>query len=164
MTPGRALAAVLGLAALGACDLAAPPGAYRDADAPISASTRFDRADFAGRWIIAEGFGTGPGGTIDFAAAADEPRITVSGSGARGIAGSYREGVPGELIPLAGGAPLIVMWVDETRETAAIGTVSGTFGALIDRDGRVPPDKRLAARAIFDFYGWDVSRLEGTGT
>jgi apolipoprotein D and lipocalin family protein len=154
----RLIAVSTAIAIVSAC--AAPnAGGFRDPDAPLSASSRFDSAAFSGSWQIVESFGAAPSGTITFAAGEGDV-VTVSGTRLRGVDGRFREGVPGELLPEGEGRPsLIVMWVDESGETAAIGTVSGSFGALIDRDGRVPPDKALAARAIFEFYGWDTSQI-----
>ncbi|MEM9578284.1 MAG: hypothetical protein AAF999_14880 [Pseudomonadota bacterium] len=155
---------LIGALLLSGC-AATPPGVFRDASAQMGASTRFDRDGFAGSWIVVERFGVAPGDEIAFDTSSDAGTIRLSGTGAATVDGTYRPGVPGELIPVAPGrSPLVVMWVDEDFETAAIGTVSGSFGALIDRDGRVPPDRALAARAIFDFYGWDVSQLQRTGT
>ena len=136
---------------------------YRDLAAPMSASTRYDTESFAGSWQIVETFGPPRGDLMVFAPLADA--VTVTGTGLRTVDGTYRSGVPGELIPDASGADtLVVMWVDESGETAAIGTTDGRFGALIDRDGRIPPDKSLAARAIFEFHGWDTGQMTRVGS
>ncbi len=155
---------IIGAMLLSGC-AATTPGVFRDQSAPMGASTRFDRDGFSGTWVVVERFGAAPGGEIEFDTASDAETIRLNGTGAAKLDGTYRAGVPGELIPTtAGRQPLIVMWVDEDFETAAVGTASGSFGALIDRDGRVPPDRALAARAIFDFYGWDVSQLQRAGS
>ena len=140
-------------------------GTYRDPTAPIGASTRFDREGFSGSWIVVESFGSATGAQIVFDTTSDAETIRLSGTGSSQVDGTYRVGVPGELLSTeAGRAPLVVMWTDEDLETAAIGTVTGSFGALIDRDGRIPPDKALAARGILEFYGWDVSQLNRSGS
>ena len=134
-------------------------GDYRDATTPIGVTTRFDAARFAGSWMIWESLGPAAPGTFVF-----EERdggLRVSGSAALDLAGDYRTGAPGELVATRpGGQTLVVMWVDEDFETAAIGTVSGSFGAILDRDGVVPPDRAKAARDIMTFYGWNVRALE----
>ena len=56
------------------------------------------------------------------------------------------------------------MWVDEDFETAVIGTASGSFGAILDRDGAIPPDRLAAARDILEFYGWNVSLMQRAET
>lgn len=134
-------------------------GAYRDVTSAIGVTTRFDAARFSGSWMVWEAFGPQPGGTITFEQL--EGALRISGSAARDLAGEYRPGMPGELLAKAAdGETLVVMWVDEDFETAAIGSVSGSFGAILDRDGRVPPDRAKAARDILTFYGWDVGALE----
>ncbi|ABG32080.1 hypothetical protein [Roseobacter denitrificans] len=136
-------------------------GAYRDAAAPMGVTTRFDAARFAGSWMLWESFGPAAPGSFVF-----EERngvLQISGPAALDLAGDYRNGAPGEFVAKApNGETLVVMWVDEDFETAAIGTVSGSFGAILDRDGFVPPDRAQAARDIMEFYGWDVRTLERT--
>lgn len=154
----------LALFLLAAC--ASPDSSsFRDQNAPMGASTRFDRDSFSGAWNVVESFGAATATQIVFDVSSDAETIRISGTGANTVDDVYREGVPGELIPTTTGREsLVVMWVDEDFETAAIGTSSGSYGALIDRDGRVPPDRAIAARAILDFYGWDVSQLNEAGS
>lgn len=139
------------------------PEVYRDVDRPIGASSRFDAAAFAGEWILAASFTPARLEPVRITYAQDLRQIRVTSDEAPQIAGVYREGVPGELIPLRENSErLIVMWVDEDYDTAAIGTVSGSFGAVLDRDGVLPPDRARAARDILAFYGWDVAQLKRT--
>lgn len=136
-------------------------GPYRDTKAPIGVTTRFDAALFSGSWTLWEAFGPAEAGTVVFEQV--DGSLRMSGSAAQALAGDYSAGVQGELIPdSTARETLVVMWVDEDFETAAIGTVSGSFGAILDRDGIVPPDRAKAARGILSFYGWDVSALERT--
>lgn len=138
-------------------------GGFRDETVPMGASSRFDANSFAGTWQIVEAFAPVSSDEIQILAATETGDIAFSG--AVEIRGTYRQGVPGELIPVDGAQDrLIVMWVDEDVETAVIGLVSGRFGALIDRDGNVPRDRAVAARDIFEFYGWTVSALQGFET
>lgn len=133
---------------------------FRDLSKPMGASSRFDAGSFAGSWQVAAAFGSLAEDALEVMIAEDEGQITLAGLPQ--VAGSYRQGVPGELIPSdISSDPLIVMWIDEEIETAAIGFVSGRYGALIDRDGNVPPDRAAAARDVFEFYGWNVSGLKG---
>ena len=97
--------------------------------------------------------------------APDSKRLHLTSAAPSGIDGAYREARPGELLPLSPGRePLVVMWVDEDFETAAIGTPSGRFGALLDRDGIVPEDRFDAARDVFEFNGWETEALRRTGS
>ncbi len=52
-----------------------------------------------------------------------------------------------------------VLWADADYRTLAIGTPSGQFGLILNRDGALPPDRLRAAREIFDFNGYDIARL-----
>ena len=136
---------------------------YRDVDRPIGASSRFDAGAFAGEWMLAASFTPARLEPVRITYAPEVEQIRVTSDEAPQIAGVYREGVPGELIPLRENAErLIVMWVDEDYDTAAVGTVSGSFGAVLDRDGELPADRARAARDILAFYGWDVAQLKRT--
>ena len=139
------------------------PEVYRDIDRPIGASSRFEADAFAGEWILVASFTPARQEPVRIRYAPEVRQITVTSDEAPQIAGVYRQGVPGELVPLReDGERLIVMWVDEDYDTAAIGTVTGSFGAVLDRDGVLPADRARAARDILAFYGWDVAQLKRT--
>ncbi|MEP1612305.1 MAG: hypothetical protein ABJL72_10325 [Roseobacter sp.] len=136
----------------------------RNPEAPIGATARFDAAAFSGVWNVVARFVPADQETLFVRHDANDMTLHLSGLAGAQISGTYRLGVPGELIPADGsGEPLIVFWVDEDFETAAVGTKSGRFGALLDRDGNVPEDRAQAARDIFEFYGWNISALRRTG-
>lgn len=154
----RVLAGAGVIAACAPVETTAP----RDLSAPISATARYDTSSFAGDWQIVARFGAAPSGQVTVSETVGEDRVRLASAAAPAISGDYRVGLPGELIPQAPGMDrLIVLWVDEDFEAAAIGTVSGSFGAVLDRDGVLPADRARAARDIFEFYGWDVSLLQG---
>lgn len=147
---------------LAAC---APPSnvSVRDSTAPIGATTRFDAAAFSGDWQVAARFGPAPASVLSVQLDPVSGHLTLNGGGLGPAEGVYQSDVPGVLTPVEpGGATLVVMWIDEDVETAAIGTVSGSYGALLDRDGTIPPDRMQAARDIFEFYGWNVAALVRT--
>jgi len=153
---GVCCAALLGCAPDG-------PEVYRDVDRPIGASSRFDAEAFTGEWMLAASFTPARLEPVRITYAPETRHIRVTSDEAPEIAGVYRQGVPGELVPLRENAErLIVMWVDEDYDTAAVGTVSGSFGAVLDRDGKLPADRARAARDILAFYGWDVAQLKRT--
>jgi apolipoprotein D and lipocalin family protein len=140
-------------------------GPYRDQAVPMGATSRFDANSFSGDWRVVARFGASPPATLSVRETADGGVLRLDGETLGQIAGAYRAGVSGELTPVGSDREaLVVMWVDEDFETAAIGTASGSFGALLDRDGVVPEDRAAAARRVFEFYGWDVSALEGAGS
>lgn len=139
------------------------PDSFRDTDRPISASSRFDADAFSGEWLLAASFTPSRLEPVRVALVPELSQIRVTSDEVPQIAGVYRQGVPGELIPLnTDSERLIVMWVDEDYDTAAIGTVSGSFGAILDRDGILPTDRARATRDILAFYGWDVAKLKRT--
>jgi apolipoprotein D and lipocalin family protein len=72
---------------------------------------------------------------------------------------------PGRWTPTADQAVLSktelwVMWMDFDSRTAAIGTPSGEFGWIMDKNPTVGRDRITAARDIMDWFGYDVSKLE----
>lgn len=148
--------------ALGACALGGPE-TYRDESQPISASSRFDAQAFSGTWLMMATFEPARRAPIAITYVPEVQNFRVASDEAPQIAGLYRAGRPGELVPLTDGrSTLVVMWVDEDFETAAIGTPSGSFGAVLDRDGTLRDDRARAARDIMAFNGWDVAALKGT--
>jgi len=161
MTPARRFAICPAMACLLAACAGGQPDGFRDADRPLGASTRFDTAAFSGDWLVVARFGALPEGGLRFETT--PLGVEISGAAMPELNGLYREGAAGVLSPLsAGQEPLVVMWVDADFETAAIGTASGSFGAVIDRDGVLPADRAAAARDILNFYGWDTTALQRT--
>lgn len=57
-------------------------------------------------------------------------------------------------------AELWVMWMDFDDRTAAIGTPSGEFGWIMDKNATGGGDRITAARDIMDWFGYDMARLE----
>jgi apolipoprotein D and lipocalin family protein len=154
----------LALVLLSACAQPAPEG-FRDLSVPMGATTRFDPERFSGNWLVIASF-TPPFNTpLDVSLSPQARTIAVASDGVPQVSGLYREGAPGELLPVSGvSEPLVVMWVDEDFGTAAVGTPSGSFGAVLNRTSGIRDDRARAARDVFDFYGWDVSRLRSTGS
>lgn len=151
--------------ALSACSAAnkGAQGTFRDLDAPIGATTRFDPVAFAGEWQIIASYTPLRQETVSFSLASEASGLTLSSNEIPAYAGFYQFGAPGELIPIdTRQERLIVMWVDDGFRTAAIGTPSGSFGVVLNRTGDIPADRALAAREVFSFYGWRVSELKRT--
>lgn len=140
---------------------------HRNVKRPISSTTRFDAERFAGRWIIRGEF-VHPGHIPTFGAV----QITQTGGivsaldvyGPSGLLERYpaQQPVPGRVV--VGTPPFTteywVLWVDADYRTAAIGTPSGSFGWIIDRDKTGGEDRIKAARDVLGFNGYDLSRLE----
>lgn len=164
------------LLALAACT-AEPPEpvslgpSYRDPNALIGVTSRYDDAKFAGLWFVRAGFdpALGPTGFNLL----DGPQGRVMRLGAfvcdnTGACGDFSEDLPvtafgkGQFrVTLPDGRPrdFWVLWVDESFRTAVLGNKTGEFGWIIDRSKKGGADRIKAAREILDFNGYDVSKL-----
>lgn len=139
---------------------------HRNTKRPISSTTRFDAARFAGSWVIRGEF-VHPGqkplyGNVSIELGAGGiTGITLSNaSGGRerydarmSTAGRITVGSP----PF--GTEYWVLWVDADYRTAAIGTPSGSFGWIIDRNRSGGDDRIKAAAEMLAFNGYAKSRL-----
>jgi apolipoprotein D and lipocalin family protein len=140
---------------------------HRNTRRPISSTTRFDAARFAGDWVIRGEF-VHPGQTPLYG------KVSIE-HGARGITGitlsnaaSSRERydaqmkAPGRIVvgtpPF--GTEYWVLWVDADYRTAAIGTPSGSFGWIIDRQRTGGADRIKAAADMLAFNGYATDRLQ----
>lgn len=154
------------LALTAACSAPKPqqPPSFRSAGTPIYSNAVFEPARLEGDWVQVASFG---GGCAPGAArfTGDELRTTLCLAGReQAFAGPYAQTAPGRLAlrgaDAAGiGEPWWVIWVDTDYRTLAIGTPSGSFGFLLNRGGPLPPDRLTAAREIFEWNGYDLSRL-----
>jgi apolipoprotein D and lipocalin family protein len=129
----------------------------------MGASSRFDRTAFSGAWVVMATFERQAVERATMEIAETDAGVRLRAPALPRIEGDYRISSPGVLRPARIGADaLVVMWVDADFETAAIGTASGSFGAILDRDGILPPDRRAAAQEILAFYGWNTGMLKET--
>ena len=136
-------------------------GTYRDPSAPFGATTRFDPVSFAGEWELVASFDPAVRGRVSFTHDPSTQTVTLTSDVIPAQVGVYAIDAPGVLVKSAPPEEtLVVMWVDEGFRTAVIGTVSGDFGAVINRGTEIPRDRDTAAREILAFYGWDVSQLK----
>ena len=55
--------------------------------------------------------------------------------------------------------PIWVLWADADLRTLVLGTPSGRFGMIFNRDGALPADRLTAARAVLAWNGYDLDRL-----
>lgn len=170
----RGLAALVLLWALASCAAVAP--SYRDTSVPITSSTRFDAARYAGQWYEIASFPTifqrGCTGTNATYTATDTPgtlgvlnRCMRDGKPVQ-ITGSAVVDGPGRLkvrlqgVPVA--APYWVLWVDEDYQTAVVGVPSGRAGWILNRTPTLRADRLQAAREVLEFNGYDLGQLEMT--
>ncbi|SMR71444.1 apolipoprotein D and lipocalin family protein [Aliiroseovarius halocynthiae] len=140
---------------------------HRDTSRRLSSTTRFDAARFAGQWVIRGEF-VHPGQPPLYGTVAIE-------HGAKGITGiSISSGASGRerydaRMDRAGritvgkqpfATQYWVLWVDADYRTAAIGTPSGSFGWIIDRNRKGGDDRIKAAADVMIFNGYAKSRLK----
>ena len=139
---------------------AMPVAGFRRAEVPIGSIALFQQSQLSGHWLEIAGYPLRPGctpGAYDFAA---------DGRGVSG-GGCFLPLRPGMLVPSGPGrftsaaAVYWVLWVDADRRTLAIGTPSGGFAAILNRDGPISDDRLTAAKRVLAFNGYDVARLEG---
>jgi apolipoprotein D and lipocalin family protein len=141
------------LAVLSAC---APPPApsYRVPGTPIYSVALFEQSSLSGSWYEVAGFplqaGCGPG-PVTFAPQAQGAGCFLPLSGTAVSSG------PGRFT--AGGRKYWVLWIDGDARTAVIGTPSGAFGAVLNRDAAIPSDRMEAARRVLAANGYDMARL-----
>lgn len=146
---------------------------FRDPDARISATTRFDPARMQGAWQVQERVASAE----DPAAHAPESYVYGAVNGARfdltrnfqtcsetGCA-QKQETLTAQMVApgryqVTGGAEHWVLWADADYRVAAIGTPSGEFGWIMTQ-GDARGDLMQAAREIMDWNGYDLSRLQG---
>ncbi|MEF3046797.1 lipocalin family protein [Pseudotabrizicola sp. L79] len=161
LIPFLAALAVMGCAA----KTPSPVQSFRKAGAPMWSNAQFDLSRLPGRWQQAAGFApvgdepcrpggaeiTGPSSAPTLAA-----RLCLGGAETR-LAGPMQPIGPGRFA--VAGQEWWVIWVDTDYRTLAIATPSGAYGFILNRGGPLPPDRLRAAREIFDFNGYDVSRL-----
>lgn len=92
-------------------------------------------------------------------------RLCVNGRNVA-VKGPMAVSGPGRLTPVGQAqAPLDrewwLLWIDVDVRTIVIGTPSGAFGVVLNRDARLPADRAKAAREILDWNGYDTGRLRG---
>ena len=172
----KALGVALGIALL----LAGCAGSgYRARSVTIASSASFDPERYLGRWYevarypnpfqaqcagAAVDYAPGEGGEIlvrNLCLDSDGAVIDESAGTAR-LVGPGRLSVRLEGVPVA--APYWVLWVDEGYRTAVVGQPNGRAGWILNREPQIPQDRWIAAREVLDFNGYDLSRLQRSGT
>lgn len=152
--------------ALAACAASPPVTGFRDPAAPIYSSAVFDPAGLSGDWVQVADFAASSGCSapgLRFVSAGAVQRA----DGALCIAGQ-RRAVAGPLVPAGPGrftlaglqGPVWVLWADADLRTLVLGTPSGRFGMILNRDGSLPADRLTAAREVLAWNGYDLDRLQ----
>jgi apolipoprotein D and lipocalin family protein len=158
----RLIAVILGLllAACVAKTSGLPQGAYRNTATPIYSSAVFDAARLPGRWKQVAGFGVhqgcSPGGVEIRRGLKASFRLCLSGQEIKGSGQMVAAG-PGRF--QVAGQEWWIVWADGDYRTMAIGTPSGAFGFVLNRDGAISADRLNAAREILDWNGYDLGQF-----
>lgn len=149
-----------------------PVHSFRAASVPIYSNAVLEIDRLAGNWHQVAAFaapgsgdcapagvkiGTAPGG-LSVAGALCLSGQVVPVNGPLAPAGPGRFALRGA-DPQGIGQVWWVLWADVGYRTLAIGTPSGAFGFILNRDGPLPSDRAVAAREVLDFNGYDTSRL-----
>ena len=143
---------------------AAPGGAFRAPGTPIYSNATFDFARMPGTWAQVATFGIPcpPGRVIVTPDLTLRARLCLNGTITE-VQGRITPTGPGRFRIVGAEGALTqdwwVVWVDVGYRTLAIGTPSGDFGFILNRDGPLPFDRLTAAAEIFDFNGYDRARL-----
>lgn len=143
---------------------------HRNTKRSISSTTRFDVGRFSGFWHIRAEFlhsaDEAMRGGVEFRAAAGRiAQIAVHGAkrSGFGVTDIYDVNQPMAGRFTVGQKPYQteywVLWVDDGYRTAAIGTPSGSFGWILDRDRKGGGDRIKAAKDVLEFNGYNMSRL-----
>ncbi|SEN60756.1 apolipoprotein D and lipocalin family protein [Gemmobacter aquatilis] len=165
---------VLALVLLAAC--AKEPDrrtSFRDRSAQIYSNAVLDPARLTGGWQQVAAFAAEPGGCasgqVQFGAPSAgtiplEAALCLNGAPQR-FRGHAQLAGPGRMVPMGAeangiGQPWWVLWADVDDRTLVIGTPTGEMGFILNRGGALPPDRLRAARAILDWNGYDLSRLQ----
>jgi apolipoprotein D and lipocalin family protein len=138
--------------------------AFRQSADPIWSAAAFAPGQITGDWRQVAGFAEAPGGCGGGGLAVTEAPGGLALEGtlcldgrAETIRGLASVTGPGRLA-LPGQEDWWVLWVDSGYRTLAIGTPSGRFGFVLDREGGAS-DRLTAAREVFAFNGYDPSRF-----
>ncbi|WP_299679008.1 lipocalin family protein [uncultured Roseobacter sp.] len=151
----------------------APETGFRDSSVPIAATTRFSPEAFSGTWQVIEAYPTplfpGCGDQRWEARLADAAPQLVVRCGAQVRAATPVEVDPRGRLQLVSpdldlpDRALWVLWMDEDARTAVIGTPSGEMGWILNRSADLRADRRVAAREIMAFNGYDITGLQEIG-
>lgn len=156
--------ALCALLVLVGCAAPPPVTGFRDPATPIYSSAVFDAAGLVGDWRQVGDFAVVPGCAA--AGVRFVPGAAVRIEGQLCLAGQ-RQTIAGPLVPMGPGRfavagiadPLWVLWADGDLRTLVLGTPSGRFGLVLNRDRALPGDRLTAARDVLAWNGYDLGRL-----
>lgn len=167
---------MLGVAA--ACapqpEVIAPNPVFRDTGAQIASQTDVTAARMAGDWVIRQRFASpqGPVGGLSLTELPDGAlQVSILGGDCAQDTCFEVETLilleptgPGRWTPVNAGPwmsdrEIWVMWMDFDSRTASLGTPSGEFGWIMDKNATGGRDRITAARDIMEWFGYNLSQL-----
>lgn len=150
-----------------------PAEVFRDLTVPIASKALFEVERMNGGWYRVAGYSEAgcAGAEMTFDHGTDgviamRLGCRVAGGAIVEVEGDAQLTGPGRMAVRFSDVPEMsgeywVLWVDESYRTAVIGTPSGGFGWVFDRNEQISPDRMHAAREVLDFNGYDLNRLIG---
>lgn len=135
---------------------------FRNEGAPIYSSAVLQDNRLSGHWAQVATFARdgqpacGPG-SVDVEGGQVRWTFCLAGGAQSGVSELQPE-KPGRFA-VAGMEPWWVLWADADYRTLVIGTPSGRFGFVLNRDDALPADRQQAVRDILQFNGYDARGL-----
>lgn len=146
---------------------------FRDAGRGLYSNAVFERARLSGHWTQVAAFANANGPHCAPGEAQFTPQGDALHLAARLCLGGQEVSYSGPItfpetgrMQLSGADPAgigqmwWVLWVDTDYRTLVIGTPSGSFGFILNRDARLPADRLTAAREILEWSGYDLTKLQ----
>ena len=129
-------------------------------DGQIYSSAVLEEGRLAGHWVQVAGFAVAdlPCGPGEVDIGGGQIAWTLCLDGMRSGAGAMVPGAAGRFA-VAGMEAWWLLWVDADYRTMVVGTPSGRFGFVLNREGDLPGDRVTAVRDILAFNGYDVGKL-----
>tara|TARA_R110002012_G_scaffold150440_11_gene309758 strand:- start:543 stop:1037 length:495 start_codon:yes stop_codon:yes gene_type:complete len=136
---------------------------YRDTNALIGATSRYDAGRFAGPWVVRGSFDLDAPDRVALVQSTGGPAFELcDDAGDCEVLWQARATGQGRYAltrPNGTTRDLWILWVDEGFRTAVVGNPAGDFGWILDRNPTGGADRITAAQEILDFNGYDISQL-----
>lgn len=153
------------------------PETFRSPGTGIYSNAVLQNDRLVGQWVQVAGFsepgaGECTAGMLDVKSASPT-QLSMSanlclGGGKVEFAGDATVSGPGRFLLSEAGPNAIseewwILWVDDGYRTLVVGTPSGSFGMILNRDADLPKDRMQAAQEILTWNGYDLTRLRTIG-
>ncbi len=136
---------------------------FRDPDALIGATSRYDADRFKGQWVMRGAFALDAPDRVALVDSTGGPAFQLCTDAGDcevlWLATATGQGRYALTRPNGASRELWVLWVDEGFRTAVVGNPAGDFGWILDRTPTGGGDRIKAAQEILDFNGYDLGQL-----